>query len=342
MNNKLPSQQIRFKKPRYKRDDAMMLFDQEGHITGWSEGAQRLYGYTASEIIGHHCSCFFPSGEKHLREPCKIMKEDLEAEGWRVSKGGSRFWVRVTRRAILDGSGQAIGFAEFSERKRPEENVVPLYSALENEFILAAFQELKISLDKLRLQLSHLLRIARYEDTGQMVPRERLIRLINRATSESQNILRGLDGLLDVCELSSEKLNVELGEVNLTELVQKLLPTLQLELFRMQHPFAFVAEVSTSGRWDRSMLEKAISALLSYALQTNTPLKLQIRTNQDTTSLTIQCEGARLLPGELALGSRLWIARQIVRAHSGELQMKQMPEGILISIELPRTPQKII
>jgi len=43
------------------RDYAIFALDTTGHILSWNRGAQRLKGYTASEIIGRHFSIFYPA-----------------------------------------------------------------------------------------------------------------------------------------------------------------------------------------------------------------------------------------------------------------------------------------
>ena len=57
------------------RDYAIFLLDPTGHVLTWNPGAQRLKGYTPSEIVGRHFSTFYPpediiavNTERELRE----------------------------------------------------------------------------------------------------------------------------------------------------------------------------------------------------------------------------------------------------------------------------------
>jgi PAS domain S-box-containing protein len=43
------------------KDYAIFMLDPRGHVTTWNQGAERLKGYTAEEIIGKHFSRFYPA-----------------------------------------------------------------------------------------------------------------------------------------------------------------------------------------------------------------------------------------------------------------------------------------
>jgi len=43
------------------RDYAIFMLDPNGHVASWNQGAQRIKGYTADEIIGQHFSVFYPA-----------------------------------------------------------------------------------------------------------------------------------------------------------------------------------------------------------------------------------------------------------------------------------------
>ena len=80
---------------RNVRDYAIILLDPMGHVATWDEGAQRLLGYTADEILGQHFSVFFtpedvaqgrPDGEIETAR----MTGQTENENWLVRRDGSR------------------------------------------------------------------------------------------------------------------------------------------------------------------------------------------------------------------------------------------------------------
>jgi PAS domain S-box-containing protein len=112
------------------QDYAIFMLDATGHVMTWNTGAQKIKGYTASEIIGRHFSVFYPQDRVASGWPDTELRLAAEAgrfedEGWRVRKDGSRFWANViiTRLSAADGSLQ--GFAkitrDLSERRRHEE-----------------------------------------------------------------------------------------------------------------------------------------------------------------------------------------------------------------------------
>jgi PAS domain S-box-containing protein len=100
-------------------DYAIFALDPEGHVRTWNPGAQRLKGYTASEIIGKHFSVFYPPEAVEDGLPQKLLQRALEsghatAEGWRVRKDGTRFWASVVITALQDEHGHHVGFAKIT------------------------------------------------------------------------------------------------------------------------------------------------------------------------------------------------------------------------------------
>ena len=109
------------------KDYAIFTLDAKGHVSSWNQGAERLNGYTASEILGRHFSRFFTPEDTRTGKPQLELERAetegrVEDEGWRVRKDGSRFWANAVLTAIRDQSGQLIGFAkvmrDFTERMR--------------------------------------------------------------------------------------------------------------------------------------------------------------------------------------------------------------------------------
>ncbi|MDQ2766520.1 MAG: PAS domain-containing sensor histidine kinase [Gemmatimonadota bacterium] len=114
------------------RDYAIFALDPTGHVLSWNEGAQRLKGYTAEEILGKHFSTFYPETDIANNKPpweleVAIRDGRFEDEGWRLRKDGTRFWANVVITALYDDAGIHVGFAkvtrDLTERRSAEETL---------------------------------------------------------------------------------------------------------------------------------------------------------------------------------------------------------------------------
>lgn len=112
------------------KDYALFMLDTKGRITSWNSGAQRLHGYRASDAHGKHFSLFYTAEDierdlpaEHLR--IAAVEGHFEEEGWRLAKGGKRFWAYVVINPVHDGSRELRGFAQvtrnITERKHTEQ-----------------------------------------------------------------------------------------------------------------------------------------------------------------------------------------------------------------------------
>ena len=111
-------------------DYAIFMLDPEGRVTTWNEGAERINGYGAPEILGRHFSVFYTEEDferDHPQEELRIAAAEncYEEEGIRVRKDGSKFWASVLITALRDEEGNLRGFSkvvrDITERKRAEE-----------------------------------------------------------------------------------------------------------------------------------------------------------------------------------------------------------------------------
>ena len=112
------------------KDYAIFMLDPYGHITTWNEGARRIKGYDAQEILGEHFSVFYTDEDKeraHPEEELRVAAAEgsYEEEGPRVRKDGSTFFASVLITALRDEEGELRGFAkvtrDITERKEAEE-----------------------------------------------------------------------------------------------------------------------------------------------------------------------------------------------------------------------------
>jgi PAS domain S-box-containing protein len=111
------------------QDYAILMLDADGYVISWNEGAEKIQGYTADEILGSHFSCFYPAEAIERDLPRKALSQaatvgHFEDEGWRLRKDGSAFWANVVITRMLGGEGRLMGFStitrDSTERRRQE------------------------------------------------------------------------------------------------------------------------------------------------------------------------------------------------------------------------------
>ena len=110
-------------------DDAIIGKTLDGIITSWNSGAQRLYGYSAEEVLGRSISLLAPSDRPNeLPEILSRLSRGERVEHYetiRVGKAGMRLDVSITISPIKDASGEVIGAStidrNITERKRAED-----------------------------------------------------------------------------------------------------------------------------------------------------------------------------------------------------------------------------
>jgi PAS domain S-box-containing protein len=109
-------------------DDAIIAKDLNGVITDWNGAAERIFGYSAEEIVGRSILTIIPPELQH-EEP--VILGSIKAghrvdhyETCRLHKSGKRVEVSITLSPILDAMGRVIGASkiahDISERRRSD------------------------------------------------------------------------------------------------------------------------------------------------------------------------------------------------------------------------------
>ncbi|WP_372478128.1 SpoIIE family protein phosphatase [Streptomyces barringtoniae] len=115
--------------------DAILAKTLDGHITYWNAAAQRLYGFTASEVLGRHVSMLAPSERDHevtaLLERLRKGEKVEHFETLRLTKAGTLLDVDVTLWPTRAHNGAVVGACaivrDISDRKRAEAELTELY-----------------------------------------------------------------------------------------------------------------------------------------------------------------------------------------------------------------------
>jgi PAS domain S-box-containing protein len=111
-------------------DYAIFMVDTDGRVLDWNMGAQRIFGYRESEIVGELGSMLFTPEDVRSGVPERELRKAREEgravdERRHVRKDGSKFWASGFVRPMRDDFGNLRGFAkvarDITERKRAEE-----------------------------------------------------------------------------------------------------------------------------------------------------------------------------------------------------------------------------
>lgn len=110
-------------------NDAIVSTDLSGRVQSWNTGAEKLFGYTASEMIGRSKTTIIPEekqGEfdKHLE--AVMGKKSLRAETVRRDRDGRLIDVSLEVAPIVDGTGKVIAMSsilhDVTSRKETEKH----------------------------------------------------------------------------------------------------------------------------------------------------------------------------------------------------------------------------
>jgi len=115
-------------------DDAIISKDINSIITSWNGGAERLFGYTANEVIGKPITILIPP-ERLDEEPAILerIRRGQRVEPYetvRVRKHGSLIDISLTVSPVRNAQGKVIGASkiarDITERKRAEQQIILL------------------------------------------------------------------------------------------------------------------------------------------------------------------------------------------------------------------------
>lgn len=113
-------------------DYGIFMLDTKGRIISWNEGARRIKGYNAKDVIGKYFSIFYPQEDIVDGKPPRELRiarttGKYEEEGWRLRKDGSRFWASIVITAVYDNEHRLTGFSkvtrDLTERKLAEQSL---------------------------------------------------------------------------------------------------------------------------------------------------------------------------------------------------------------------------
>lgn len=212
------------------RDYSIFFLDAQGCITDWTDSAQRMEGYSPSEMLGqHYARLLQPDNPDEASNMAAQMLRMAASRGqhelhtWQTRKDGSRYWAHSILIALRDDSGELRGFSKISrdmtDAKRLDDLMRNINDELENrvvertEQLLAANKDLEsfsysVSHD-LRSPLRHIssfvsLLEEHLADKGD----DTTLRYLGTIGNSARHMSQLIDGLLAFSRLGRSAVNV--------------------------------------------------------------------------------------------------------------------------------------
>jgi len=228
-------------------DDAILSKTLEGIILTWNNGAERIFGYKAAEVVGKPVTILIPA-ERHNEEPIILDRirrgERIDHyETVRQRKDGSLVDISLTVSPIRDAEGRVIAASkiarDITDRKRAEREIREARNELARanqdlqrrvEERTASLQEALSQLEEFSYTVSHDLRAplrgmqiystALLEDFQSVLPAE-AIRYLNKITHNAALLDKMILDVLSFSRISRAELQWE--TVSLDTLVAGIL-----------------------------------------------------------------------------------------------------------------------
>ncbi|KFN50177.1 ATP-binding response regulator [Arenimonas composti] len=337
------------------RDYAIFMLDPAGIVMSWNRGAQRIKGYAAAEIVGHHFSRFYPEEALRAGWPQTELKlaaaeGRFEDEGWRVRKDGSRFWANVVITALHDDSGHLRGFAkvtrDLTERKRMES--LETSNRQMTEFVAMLAHEL-------RNPLAPILMASSAAQLGTSDP-ERTARALTIIERQARHLGRLVDDLLDVSRISRGDVRLELRRMRLADAVAQGIEAVRPIADQKQHTLTVELKHDPVVRGDPVRLTQVVSNLVGNSAKYTPPdgrIDIAVDVRENDAVLTVADNGIGIDPevlprvfdsftqdrraldrGPGGLGLGLTIARRIVDLHGGTIVVESAGPGCGTRVEV--------
>jgi signal transduction histidine kinase len=228
--------------------------------------------------------------------------------------------------------------------------------ATRDEFLSIAAHELKTPLTTLRLQMEYLKRSAQLEGLHN-IPPDKLAKMLETSDRQVDRLSKLIDNLFDTTKITSGLLDLELDEVDLSEIIKEVVDRFSGQLQVSGCKVELDLKSPLRGVWDRARLEQVFINLLTNAMKYGggRPIKITAGGDTKTAVLTVQDFGMGIsdeVLGKLfqrfergvpsshfgGLGLGLYISKKIITAHGGTIEVTSEPDnGSVFVVKLPRT-----
>jgi hypothetical protein len=357
-------------------DYAIFMMDSNGYILTWNKGAEKNKGWKAEEIIGEHFSKFYPQADKDAHKPERelaLAKKwgQVEDEGWRLRKDGSKFWANVLITAIFDSEGELLGFAkvtrDLTERKKQEDALrrinqqlkqqqrqLEKLNASKDEFISLASHQLRTPATVIKQLLGMLLEGMQGELPANIEA------TLQRAYDSNERQINIVNSLLKVAQLDAGYVTLKKDQTDLISVLRSAYNDMS-ETFskKQQHaalrvPKAGEVMVAADDDYLRMAIENLLDNASKYTAAGGT-IELGLKVWKNHAVITVKDNGVGIDENDMKLlfnkfiripnpvsqkvggsGLGLYWAHKVVELHNGRIDvLSELNKGTTFQVALP-------
>lgn len=214
-------------------DYAILTIDEEGLVTTWNQGAQRIFGYAGKDALGQSFDLIFTAEDRAAGAPAEEMRGARENgrsldERWHLRKDGSTFFCSGV---LMHLDGKEGGFAKIArdmtesktqQTQREEMLAVELHTnELKDQFLAVMSHELKHPLNLIQVNTELLISQPEVRALPNVI---RAGKAIQQAVASQTQII---DDLLDLSRARTGKLTLVLAAVDLKEVALSIVGAAQ-------------------------------------------------------------------------------------------------------------------
>jgi len=323
--------------------DGIVAVDREGQIVLWNAAAERITGIGSGEALGRPLS--------------EVLRQEIEAPPGSkellisIKRGARELWLEVTEAVMRDPAGQIAGKI-YTLRDVSADRFV---EQAKSDFVSSISHELRAPLTSIYGFAETLLR------RGELFDDIQRRTFLSYIASESERLTGIVDALLDVAELDSGDLEVDLATIDVGNIVREVVESERSESASGQgNEHSFVVDLSDeplSAEADRDKLRRVLVSLVDNAVKfspSGGTVSVAGQKRSGAIELRVRDEGvgipeeererifrkfyrgsSSVLSGGTGLG--LFISRGLVTAMGGRIWVESVEgEGSTFTLELPR------
>jgi PAS domain S-box-containing protein len=326
-------------------DDAVIGKTLDGTIISWNKGAERIYGYTADEVIGRPISILIPADR--AEELPSILSRIARGERIdhyltkRVRKDGQVIDVSVTISPVQDEAGTIVGASAIARDVTAQQEATKEALRLREEFISVAAHELRSPLTTVyaRLQLVER-RLSRQDLEPASLQRD--VAMVRQAADRLKTLI---DRLLDSSRITSGQLQLDRETTDLAAMVESVALMLAETSGREITVGASDSPENHQADVDGVRIEEVIVNLIDNAVKyspRDTAIDVELSSTPAAIRIAVRDRGPGIHADERArifepfhrsstaapgFGLGLHIAKEIVELHGGTLTVEAPVDG---------------